>query len=115
MLSADLNSIGSPDQFLVTFEVTYWIMPSDAMKLLGREDNNEVKDILPWISIPDPQFLITPSPSTLKLKPGEYKIIETKISSNVNLKSIAALSTEKGFKISVCHSRILSDSVKKCN
>ena len=96
MIPVDLNAIGSPDQFLVTFEVAYQIMPSIAANLLGEERNDQVKDILPWISVPEPQFLITPAPSTSTLKPGESRIIEIKINSNVNLESVVALSTEKG-------------------
>jgi hypothetical protein len=91
-MSADLDAIGSPDQFLVTFEVSYEFLSPDERTLLGG--NNWVTDILPWVSIPEPEFVTTLSPSTLTIKPGENKIVEVIIDSNVNLKSIAALYTE---------------------
>jgi hypothetical protein len=94
-LSIDLNAIGSPDQFLVTFEGEYDISPSSESETLLGGENYLVKDIFPWISIPEPKFVLTLSPSTLTIKPGEEKIVEIKINSNVNLKSVANLSKEK--------------------
>ena len=63
------------------------------------KDINMVKDILPWISIPEPKFIITLSPSKPTLKPGEHRIVETRINSNINLNSSAVLTTNDRFGI----------------
>jgi hypothetical protein len=91
-LPLDLKAVGSPDQYLVTFEAEY-----NNSNWKGYPEGNTdgiIKDIFPWIGIPEPKFAITPSPSTLTIKPGENKIAEIRINSNVNLNSTSTLSSE---------------------
>jgi hypothetical protein len=93
-LPLDLNAISSPGQYLVTFEAEYKNMSKWYNYPIGNS-LGIIKDVFPWISIPETKFNVTLSPSTLTIKPHENKTVEIRISSNVNLDSTSILSTEK--------------------
>jgi hypothetical protein len=63
-LSLDLTAIASPDKYKVLFYT-----------LSSSSDQNRITDFTSWIDIPPPTFVMSTSPSTIELRPGDSKDI----------------------------------------
>lgn len=63
-LSLDLTAIASPAKYKVLFYT-----------LSSSGDQNRITDFTSWIDIPPPTFVMSTSPSTIELRPGDSKDI----------------------------------------
>jgi hypothetical protein len=63
-LSLDLTAIASPDKYKVLFYT-----------LSSSSGQNRITDFTSWIDIPPPTFVMSTSPSTIELRPGDSKDI----------------------------------------
>jgi hypothetical protein len=83
LFSFDLEKVNFPQQYRAVFFVTdYFVLKHHSCRLL---------DTTNWIPIPPPEFLMTSSPNSLVLRPGEEKDIELIIKGNTHLPSTALL------------------------
>jgi hypothetical protein len=81
--SLDLGSIGLPNQYNVIFFADTYL--ADINCYLG--------DVTNLIAIPPPQFILSVTPSSLELRPGDEKNMQLKINSNTSINSNIYLST----------------------
>jgi hypothetical protein len=88
LFSIDLNKINYPDQYKV-------ILTSYDNFLNNNNRLCHLYDATSWVHIPPPKFIMTTSPSSTALRPGEAKNIELQIKSDSDLKSNVYLSTDK--------------------
>jgi hypothetical protein len=86
-LYLDLGSLYSPDQYSIVFYVyDFFIQNGHLCRLV---------DITNRVFIPPPDFIISASPSSIILRPGEEKTIGLQLKANTNIKSEAFLSTDQ--------------------
>lgn len=84
-LTLDLNSVSSPNQYdLLFYAVDLFVQNGTLCRMV---------DISNGVSVPPPEFIITTSPSSVLLRPGEEKNIELKVTSTTGVKSQIFLST----------------------
>ena len=85
-LSLDLQKINYPDKYLVVFFTDYDFPEGDI--------KYEISDYSNAARIPPPQFVISTSPNSVSLRPGEEKTVEVQINSSTAVfQSHAILST----------------------
>ena len=83
VLSLDLSSLNYPDKYKVSFYAEI-------------EDKNKditLTDFTRWVAIPPLELVISTSPNSLVLRPGEKKTIELKVNSTKGYEPTVALST----------------------
>lgn len=84
--SFDLEAAKSPQQYNLVFSITdHYLLRHHLCRLV---------DTTNWVIVPPPQFVVTPSPSSVILRPGEENNIVVEIKGNSNLQSEAALSID---------------------
>jgi hypothetical protein len=85
-LSLDLQKINYPDKYLVVFFTDYDFPEGDV--------KYEISDFSNAARIPPPQFVVSTSPNSVSLRPGEKKTVEVQINSSTAVfESHANLST----------------------
>ena len=82
-LTLDLNSISSPNQYDLPFYAVDLFVNNGVLCRMA--------DITNRVFIPPPEFVITTSPSSVLLRPGEEKTIELKVTSTTGVKSQISL------------------------
>jgi hypothetical protein len=83
VLSLNLSSLNYPDKYKVSFYAEI-------------EDKNKditITDFTRWVAIPPLELVISTSPNSLVLRPGEKKTIELKVNSTKGYEPTVALST----------------------
>ena len=86
-LTLDLNSISSPNQYHLLFSAIDLFVKNGVFC--------RMVDITNRVYVPPPEFIITTSPSSVLLRPGEEKTVELKITSTTDVKSQIFLSTNR--------------------
>ena len=85
-LSLDLQKINFPDKYLVVFFTDYDFEDADI--------KYEISDFSNAARIPPPQFVLSTSPNSISLRPGEKQTVEVQINSSTAVfESHAILST----------------------
>jgi hypothetical protein len=88
--SFDLKAAKSPQQYNLVFYITdHYVLGHQLCRLV---------DTTNWVIVPPPKFVVSPSPSSAILRPGEENIIGVEIKGNSNLQSEAALSIDSSRK-----------------
>jgi len=78
-LFLDLAALNYPDQYdLLFYAFDYFI---EGYRICP------MADLTPRLYIPPPEFVISTSPSSVEIRPGEHKSIELQLKSNANIKS----------------------------
>lgn len=83
VLPMDLSSLNYPDKYKVSFYAEI-------------EDKNKditTTDFTRWVAVPPPDLVISTSPNSLVLRPGEEKTIELKVNSTKGYEPTVVLST----------------------
>ena len=88
--SFNLESANSPEQYKVVFYVTdHFVFGHHFCRLV---------DTTNWVLAPPPNFVMTTSPNSVELRPGEEKNILVEIKGITNLQSEASLSVDNARK-----------------
>lgn len=72
ILSANLKSMGSPDEYKVAFFT---------QEVTGGQIKNEIADFTSWVFVPHPDFIITTNPSPAVIRAGEEQVVEVFVES----------------------------------
>jgi hypothetical protein len=81
VLSLDLSSLNYPDKYKVSFYAEI------------EDKDITLTDFTRWVAIPPLELVISTSPNSLVLRPGEKKTIELKVNSTKGYEPTVALST----------------------
>ena len=88
--SFDLEGANSPEQYNIVFYITdHYALGHQMCRLV---------DTTNWVIVPPPKFIVSASPSSVILRPGEENKIIVEIKGNTNLQSEAALSIDNSRK-----------------
>ena len=81
LLSADLNTIGSPDKYRVIFYTA------------DKEDSASTIDLTNWVYIPQPELVISIFPNPIVIRAGEEKTVEIRLNSTSGFEPLVFLYT----------------------
>ena len=86
-LSLDLSALNYPEQYdLIFYAFDYFIQDYRICPM---------NDLTARVYVPPPEFILSSSPSSLELRPGEQKTIKVQLESNADIKSIVLFSTNQ--------------------
>jgi hypothetical protein len=85
-ISADLNTMISPEKYKVVFY---------AEVIDSVERNTWIVDATNWVSIPPPEFILSILPSSVNLRQGDRSTVEVRINSTTNTGLMVKLSPDQ--------------------